>query len=331
MDFNRRKQRQGRKRKTAFFRFSVPLVSSYSNFRRLCEIGPTRPRAPLLLVRGEPPGFPSAVRWLEQLERKMDWLHFQGLFKWLAFLGAIAFAGSLASPGLLLELIFIKQLIFSGEVWRVFSFVLVPFASNSFDPVGAVFMFFGVMIAILISDSLEGAWGSTRMTLYLLTTWFCLAATQFLFPNPLSGFTAGAMFYTSVFLAFATLFPKVQLYLFFVIPVEVRFLGWLTGLLLMINGIMHPFSLLITLPGMVPYCLWVLPGVIRSRKTLVQAAGRRRQYTIAKGPATEPFHICEVCRRTEYDPADLEFFVTPDGKEYCAEHLPPQPQPPGRS
>jgi hypothetical protein len=270
------------------------------------------------------------VRWLEQLERKLDWLHFQGLFKWLAFLGAIAFAASFARPGILIELLFFKEAIFAGEVWRIFSFVLVPFAVQSFSALGAVFLFFGVMIAILINDSLEGAWGSTRMTLYLLATWFCLAAAQFLFPNPLSGFNAGLMFYTSVFLAFATLFPKVELYLFFVIPVEVRFLGGLAGLLLLVNGVLHPQTLLITLPGMVPYCLWVLPGVIRGRKTLVQAASRRQKYTIAKGPSGEPFHVCEVCRRTEHDPADLEFFVTPDGKEYCAEHLPPQPQPPAR-
>lgn len=261
----------------------------------------------------------------------MDWLHFQGLFKWLAFLGAITFAASFARPGLLVELVFIKELIFAGEVWRAFSFVLVPFASQSFTALGAVFMFFMVSVAVMINDSLERAWGSTRLTLYLLATWFCLAASQFLFPNPISGFTAGTMFYTSVFLAFATLFPKAELSLFLLIPVEVRFLGLLSGVLLLINGIMHPFTLLITLPGLIPYALWVLPGLLRGQKTLVKAAARRREFTVAKGPTSEPFHRCEVCRRTEHDPADLEFFVMPDGKEYCTEHLPPQPQPPGRS
>lgn len=287
----------------------------------------------LRLVRGEPPGFPSAVRWLENFERKMDWLHFQGLFKWLAFLGGIVFAASFAKPDLMVDLIFDKWKIETGEVWRIFSFVLVPWF-RAFSPIGALMIFFAIRIAILINDSLEGIWGSTRMTLYLLSTWLCLALAQYFFPLPISGFAAGTMFYTSVFLAFTTLFPKVEFLMFFALPVEVRYYGWLTGVMLLINAVQTGgLSLLITIPGLIPYCLWVLPGVITGRKTLVHAAVRRRQFTIAKGPESVPFHVCEVCRRTEHDPADLEFFVMPDGKEYCTEHLPPQPQakPPGQS
>ncbi|WP_035606756.1 hypothetical protein [Haloferula sp. BvORR071] len=267
------------------------------------------------------------MRWLEKLERKLDWLHFRGLFKWLAFLGAITFAASYARPLILLDLVFFKEAILSGQVWRLFSFVLIPFGSQPFTPMGVVFMFFGVSIAVLINDSLEGAWGSTRMTLYLLATWFCLAAAQFFFDLPpgVGAINAGMMFYTSVFLAFATLFPKVEFRLFFLLPVEVRILGWLAGILLLANGILHPETLLITVPALIPYGLWVLPGVIQSRKTLVNAVARRRKFTISKGPESEPFHVCEVCRRNERDPADLEFFVMPDGKEYCSEHLPKQP------
>ncbi len=263
----------------------------------------------------------------------MDWLHFRGLFKWLAFLGGVVFAASYAKPDLMGELLFLKDAILDGEVWRLFSFVLVPFF-QPFTTTGAIFMVIGVMLAVFINDTLEGSWGSTRMTLYLLATWFCLAVSQFVFPHPLSSINAGLMFYTSVFLAFATLFPRVELMLFYVVPVQVRFLGALAGLLLFINVIQtHGLSLLTTGPGMLPYCLWVLPGVIKGRKTLVNAAVRRRQFTIAKGAGGEAFHVCEVCRRTEHDPDDLEFFVMPDGKEYCTEHLPPQPQtkPPGQS
>ncbi len=266
------------------------------------------------------------MRWLENLERKMDWLHFQGLFKVLAFLGAIAYACKWAEPAIVHKLAFDKGAILDGEVWRIFTFVLTPTASQGFSAPGALFVIIGVMLSFMISDSLESVWGSTRTTLYILTGWICLAVAQFVFdlPHYYSPVSAGLMLYSSVFFAFATHFPKVELSLFFLIPVEVRILAWISGVLLLVNAFLHPFSLLIVGPGMIPYLLWVLPGVVRSRKTLVKAAGRRRQFTIAKGSAAEPFHVCEVCRRTEHDPADLEFFVLPDGKEYCSEHLPPQ-------
>ena len=98
----------------------------------------------------------------------------------------------------------------------------------------------------------------------------------------------------------------------------------ITAVIMLINAVTHPFTLFLVLPAMLPYFLWVLPDVIHGRKSLVKAASRRRKFNVSKLPESVPFHKCEVCQRTERDPADLEFFVTPDGKEYCSEHLPPQ-------
>ena len=135
------------------------------------------------------------------------------------------------------------------------------------------------------------------------------------------------MLYSSLFFAFATLFPKVEFAIFFLIPIQVRFLAMLSAVLLGLAAISSPPFLLVIAPAMLPYCLWVLPDVIHGRKSLVAAAQRRRKFNVSKLPETVPFHKCEVCQRTERDPADLEFFVTSDGKEYCTEHLPPQSKP----
>lgn len=255
----------------------------------------------------------------------MDWLHFQGLFKYLTFLGAIAYACQWARPEIAVMLDFDRERILAGEVWRLFTFLIAPMASQSFSPLGAVFMFIAVRVAFLISDSLEDVWGSTRMTLYILVGWFCLAASLLVFDFANYGAVgAGTMLLASLFFAFATNFPKVELSLAFVIPVEVRILGAIAAVLLVLNGLIHPQSLTLALPAMVPYFLWVLPNVIHGRKSLVKAAQRRRKFNVSKLPESIPFHQCEVCRRTERDPQDLEFFVMPDGKEYCTEHLPPQ-------
>jgi hypothetical protein len=278
----------------------------------------------LRLVSGSHPGFPRAVRWLEKLERKMDWLHFRGLFKCIAFLSVVAWICKLANPQIVLKLVFDKEAILEGEVWRVFTFLFAPTAVRGFSWLEPIWVMFAMMLSFMISDALEQAWGSTRTTLYILTGWLGMVAVQFLldFPFFLSPMTPGLMLYVSVFLAFATLFPKAELSLMMLIPIEVRFLGAITAILMVVNIFSFPPMAWIAIPAMLPYLLWVLPGVFQSRKTLVQAASRRRKFTVAKGSAAEPFHVCEVCRRTEHDPADLEFFVMPDGKEYCSEHLP---------
>lgn len=262
------------------------------------------------------------MRWLEKIERRLEWIHFEGLFKYLTFLGVIAYACQWARPGFGLMLDFDRQKVLSGEVWRVFTFLFTPMGLASFTAIGALFLFFAVRISFLISDSLEGAWGATRTTLYILTVWAGLIASHFLFA-PVS-VASGAMLYTSLFLAFATLFPKVEFLMFFLFPVQVRIFGWIIGLLMLMNAFVNPASLLLTVPALLPYALWVLPDVIHGRKSLVKAAQRRRKFNVASVPEAATFHRCETCQRTERDSEDLQFFTLPDGKEYCEDHLPKQ-------
>ncbi|WP_193210522.1 hypothetical protein [Luteolibacter marinus] len=276
----------------------------------------------MFLVTRRGAGFAPPVRWLERIERRLEWLHFPGLFKYLTFLGVIAYACQWANKDIGYLLDFDREKVFAGEVWRVVTFLFTPMGLRSFGPVGVFFLFIAVQIAFLISDSMESAWGPTRVTLYILLAFIGLLVSNFLFPHapPVSG----SMLYTSMFFAFATLFPKVEFMIFFLFPVQVRILAAIGAVLLLLNCLGNPAMLAIVVPAMIPYALWVLPDVIHGRKSLVKAAQRRRKFNVDSKPEGTAFHHCEVCHRTERDPEDLEFFVMPDGKEYCKEHLPPQ-------
>ncbi len=261
------------------------------------------------------------------MERRLDWIHFQGLFKYLTFLGVIVFACQWARKDIADVLDFDRAKILSGEVWRVFTFLFAPAGMRNFTPFGVLFLFFAVQISFLINDSLESVWGITRTTLYILIAWIGLAVSQFVFSPLFPGANlpgSGSMLYTSLFLAFATLFPKVEFSMFFLFPVQVRIFGWIIGVMMLLNAFMNPASLLLTIPALIPYLLWVLPDVVHGRKSLVKAAQRRRKFNVASQPEIAAFHRCEVCQRTERDSEDLEFFTLPDGKEYCEDHVPPQ-------
>jgi hypothetical protein len=252
----------------------------------------------------------------------LDWLQFPGLFKYLTFLGVIAYACQWARPDIGSVLDFNREKILAGEVWRVATFLFAEIGMRSFSPIGVIFLYFAVRISFLISDSLEEVWGATRLTLYIVVAWIGLTVAQFVFGGgwPFSG----ALLYTSLFLAFATLFPRVEFALFMILPVQVRFLGMLTAVLLLLQVLTRPSSLVVIFPALLPYLLWVLPEILHGRKSLVQAAKRRREFTVASRPESLAFHRCETCGRTERDSDDLEFYTLPNGKEYCKEHLPPQ-------
>jgi hypothetical protein len=260
------------------------------------------------------------MRWLERLERHFNWLAFPGIYKYLAFLGIIVFASQWARPDIFALLDFNRAGISKGEVWRLFTFVPAAAGGFPFDALGTVMLFFATTIAIMISDSMDELWGSTRVTLYVLVSWAAVTAVQFVFGS--GGFMAAGLIFSSMFFAFATFFPKVELMIAFIVPIQIRFLGWAAAVFLLIGVIKMPALLILVVPAMLPYAIWVLPEVIRGQASLAGAAVRREKFNRAQMPQSEAFHRCETCGRTENSDPNLRFFTTTDGKEYCADHLP---------
>ncbi len=267
-----------------------------------------------------------AMHWLNTLESRLHGVAIPGLFKYLTFLGVIIFAWQWADPTVVERISFDRDKIMSGEVWRILTFAFTPAGTAGFTPIGALFLFFAVMIAFLINDSLESVWGPTRTTLYILVAWLGLVIGMFVFdPGPLS---AGRYIYTAMFLAFATYFPDYEFRLFFILPVKVRYLGWLALGMMIASAIVAPVLLCVVVPTLIPYSLWVLPAELRGKATLAKAAKRRQQFTLAKRSGADAFHTCATCHRTEHDDDDLQFRVMPDGTEYCVDHLPVDDTPP---
>lgn len=257
---------------------------------------------------------------LDRLERRLGGLSFPGFLRYYALLHALVYVLQLVRPdiGSLLE--FDRAKIFSGEVWRMVTFL---FSSSGFGGIGwfgALFFYFMVRIAFMMSDALEDSWGVFSTSLYFYCGIVGLVIANFLFPGamPMSGF----LLYGAAFFAFATLFPDVQFLMFLIVPVKVKYLAWLQAVILGLgvlgNWQMLPFFLL----AFGNYVVWLGIPTLRGRAKLVDAAKRRRKFELAKEPAGETFHRCERCDRTEASDPGLEFRVGPDGHEYCDEHLP---------
>ncbi|MEM9238018.1 MAG: hypothetical protein AAGB14_14695, partial [Verrucomicrobiota bacterium] len=260
------------------------------------------------------------MRWLNSLENRLQWVAFPGLFKYLTMLGVVIFAWQWIDPTVVERIAFDRDKILSGEVWRIISFAFAPAGTFSISIFGVLFLFFAVMIAFLINDSLEEVWGPTRTTLYLLTAIVGLTIGMFLFdPGTLP---AGRYIYSSMFLAFATYFPNYEFRLFFILPVKVRYLGWLTLALMILSGLLSPVMLCVVIPTLIPYALWVLPAELRGQAALAKAAKRRQEFTLSQLPEHSAFHRCAVCNKTEHDDPDIEFRTMADGTEYCVECLP---------
>ena len=180
----------------------------------------------------------------------------------------IAYALSVIDPSKVVYrfLCFSSSKILQGQVWRVISFIFIPFSGGSILSV-----VLGIYFTWFIGTALEREWGDFRYTLY-----FLLGMVGTVLACLLTGVTASTYCLSlSLLLAFAMLYPEVQLLLFFVIPIRVKYFG-------VFAAVLWVFSFLgASLPGKLDYLLSMLnvwlffaPMVYRSLRAWV----RREQW-----------------------------------------------------
>lgn len=197
-----------------------------------------------------------------------------------------------------------------------------------------LWMYFMVMIAFLVSDGLEAAWGVFRTSMFLYAGIAGLLAGNVIFSLLFySAFdvmvslpATGALLNLSAFFAFATLFPKVELLVFFVLPVQVRWLAILAAAPIAYMVFLLPVSAAYLALAFGNYLFWVAVPVLRGKskgvKSVAKSVARKRKFDKSKLDDSEAFHRCKSCGRTEISDPELEFRMAADGEEYCGDHLP---------
>ncbi len=126
---------------------------------------------------------------------------------------------------------FDRAKILQGEVWRVLSFVLVPPSGN--PVIMALVLYFYWMMG----TSLEHQWGSFRFNLY-----FFIGVIGCIIAGFIVGFATNSYIFLGMFLAYAIMFPEEKILLFFCIPIKVKWLGLIDGILLLLSFIFGGFK-----------------------------------------------------------------------------------------
>lgn len=128
-------------------------------------------------------------------------------------------------------LYFDRAAIFSGQVWRVLTFVFMPPNENLLFVVIELYFYY------LIGSALERQWGSFRFNVYYLTGVIGTIIGGFI-----TGFATNEYLNLSLFLAFAMLFPNFQVLLFFFIPIKIKYLAWIDAIFMFVQLIFSPWS-----------------------------------------------------------------------------------------
>lgn len=250
---------------------------------------------------------------LDKLERRIGFIAIPGLVRIIVMFNALVFGLVLLNPGFEDYLMLDPARIMSGEVWRLVTYIFVPRISH----------FLWVAIALwflwFIGDGLERAWGAFRVTLFYLVGMIGTTVAAFFFDSNFSNGILNA----ALFFAFARFYPDEVIYVFFVLPVKIKWLAWISAALLLFGFVVgtnsYRMALLVALSN---YFIFFGPEIFREFRHRKDVRGRRQRFEEQTRSDAEPLHRCATCGATEESHPTLEFRVARDGEEYCTPHLP---------
>ncbi|MFP4222781.1 MAG: rhomboid family intramembrane serine protease [Phycisphaeraceae bacterium] len=230
----------------------------------------------------------------------------------------LAFLVIVADPNLAERFMLRAGAVADGEVWRLVTFLFFP-PQISPGGLSVLFLFFALYIFYLMGTALENHWGTFRYNVYLLVAWAGTVAASAL--NPAEPVT-NVFIATSVFFAFAYLYPDFQLMLFLIVPVKVKWLAVFTAVMLLMGFLTSDWLTRATIGASVfNFLLFFGPDIFRR---LVQGQRRMHRRAEAIAEAEEPFHRCTICGATEKSHPELEFRYCPECEGapcYCEEHI----------
>lgn len=253
---------------------------------------------------------------LERLESRFGRHAIPGLIRYVVLFNALVYVLQLLAPGYIDMLILDPARLFSGEVWRLFTWIFIPRTTST------LWILFALLFLWFLGDLLESSWSSFRVNLFYLSGWFFCTLSALLLPGAALGPGANFFLNLTVLLAAATLQPNYQILLFFIIPLKLKWLAWISLLapvLLFVGS--SPAGKAAIAVSLLNYLLFFAPAFLKQRRFEHKAATRRAKF-IARSTPEETLHRCATCGRTEVSAPDLEFRVADNGHEYCLDHLP---------
>ena len=272
------------------------------------------------------------------------------LMKYIAIGNVFVFVADMLTNGMAtLFLSFYPELILKGQIWRIVTFIFVPMNTGASSVFGQTLLFaLTTFFYYWIGSALERQWGTTRFTVFYglgvifnILVGFVIYLYLPITSNMLGGyyFSTANMYYVnmSMFFSFATLYPDMQVLLYGIIPLKVKWLAWLDVVffvweigsnLLNRQWIMALVPIIAILNYLFFFWEDLMDMLNRNR---VRMQRRTSPQTINFKKAQKDLqqkrgylHKCSVCGVTDQDDPNMEFRYCSKCNGYycyCANHI----------
>jgi len=253
------------------------------------------------------------MQLLNTLEKRLGHFAIPGLVRYVIALNAFVFLLGMMDPQYVGMLEFDRAAILSGQVWRIVSWIFIPTTTS------LLWIFCYLSFTWWVGDSLEATWGTFRLNIYCLLGFLGCIAGGWLF-----GVNGGNyMLSLTLLLAAATLAPNLQILLFYIIPMKLKWvaaIGMIFPVYLFVFGGLAGQAIVVLC--LANYLVFFGPDLFRQAAMNRATSVRRAKFAASSISPDTTLHRCAGCGRTEVSNPELDFRVSADGNEYCTAHLP---------
>ncbi len=276
----------------------------------------------------------SSLKKLNEAVERFCALHprlgIPGLMRYIVGANAVIYLLSLFARGGSLNFLCMDPAsVLRGELWRIVTYVLLP--TN-----GGIFLVISLFFYYWLGESMERLWGSTKFTVYYVSGTL-LTALASLLAYLIDGISVpiyGAVYVnTALFLAFALNYPDAMVNIYFIIPVKMKWLAALEGILYALSVVTAIAArmwgqALMPIVALLNLFVFFTPDFLRkadrvkahTRPQAVQFRRAVKEQQRQKGY----HHKCSVCGRTDTDYPDLQFRYCSKCAGYhcfCEDHI----------
>lgn len=288
------------------------------------------------------------MNWLDKLERKFGRYAIPNLMYYIIILYGAGFVLNMVNSSFYYQYLALDiGEVLHGQIWRLLTFIIQP-PSDSL-----IFIVFAMYLYYMIGIQLERAWGTFRFNVYFFSGMFfhIFAAFIIYFAMGLSLPMSSWYLNMSLFFAFATVYPDMELYLFFILPIKIKWLALIDGAYFILT-IFSGFSWyllsedaarsiarvalklgIVPLPEIATAALVSLLNFVvfflitRNYKRYSPGEIRRKQRyrtQVRQSRGNAALHKCDICGRTSESNPELSFRYCSKcvgNHEYCEDHL----------
>ena len=250
----------------------------------------------------------SCMNWIDKLQKRFGGLAVPNLALYMVA-GQVIIFGMEAAGRLDISKLYLNPLlVLNGEVWRVVSFMFIPFERGGGS---IIFLLFAWYIFWMTSQALEAQWGTFKYNLYIWCSLIFTVLGSLLFPQY---YYENRYLYITVLFAFATLYPNFEFLLFFVLPVKVKWIAWIGAGFIALQFLNSPWSVrMMIFAGLANYALFFGRDLYQAMYYRQRRMEHQKKAQVA---AEEAFHTCGTCGATDKSNPERTFRYV-EGQGIC--------------